>query len=370
MTAQTQVLLAVLANDAFDPLILLDTERRIIAANRAARDLFPEQAVIGSQIENLIDSPDLTDLLDCVDDPVFSECPEAQFQIDTRMFRARCNRTFTQDTLYLSLVMQDITQLLHLNRARRDMVANISHELRTPISAIRLLRDTLSRQKIGRKRRQKVLRKIGRELDTLQRIVEGMHDLAMIESGQAIMRLVATPIRQLVEDAVEHLDEQLEQRKLAVSIDVPEDLYALADPGQIGRVLANLVHNAIKVTPKKGHLGVCAYPGPRDTLTICVDDDGPGIPYEERARVFERFYQLEAARTTTPEDRSMVKRRGSGLGLSIARHIVEAHNGRIWVEDSRLGGARFCFTLPAATPPLPPSPAGQPDDESPADGDE
>ncbi len=334
-------LLALLNDSAYEPLILLDEDRRVVTANQAARSLLPETAITGGRIESLIDSPDLSELLDCViDDP---NCPEAQFKIGPRTYRARCTQVRAEGKTYIALAMQDISELMRLNRARRDMVANISHELRTPISAIRLLRDTLSRQRINRKQRDKVLRKIGRELDTLQRIVDGMHDLSMIESGQSIMKLQETSLLLLTAEAVDHLDEQIEDRRLEITIDIPESLYVLVDRTQMSRVLANLVHNAIKVTPKKGAIHIGGAPDASgQNATVCVEDSGPGIPPQERERIFERFYQLDESRS---------QGRGSGLGLSIARHIVEAHSGRIWVVESALGGARFCFTLLATEAP-------------------
>ncbi|MBN2469480.1 MAG: hypothetical protein JXN59_02055 [Anaerolineae bacterium] len=331
--------LALLVDYAYEPLILLDDTLRVIAANQVARDLLPETAIAGVQIQNLFDSPELEDLLNCALE--MPNCPESQMRFRGRYFRARCTRFTVEDQGYLALGMQDITHLLRLTRARRDMVANISHELRTPISAIRLLRDTLSRQNVSTKQQQKMLRKIGRELDTLQRIVDGMHDLSMIESGQSIMKLIEMPLVILVNEALEHLDEQIEARKVRISTSVPDDLRALVDPGQIGRVLANLIHNALKVTPKKGRIRVSAeLTMPGDAITVYIEDSGPGIPADERDRIFERFYQLDESRTA--------RLGGSGLGLSIARHIVEAHQGKIWVEASELGGARFCFTLLAA----------------------
>ncbi len=327
--------LALLADQAYDPLILLDDSRRVVAANSAARNLLPGAALIGGQIESLIPSPDLLELLDCM--AIHLHCPEAQFPLGGRTYRVRCNRLKVEGKTCYALALKDISELLKLNRARRDMVANISHELRTPISAIRLLRDTLTRQEVSKKHRDKILRKIGRELDTLQRIVDGMHDLSMIESGQAIMKLIDMPLSVLMDEALEHLDEQIEQREVDIERDIPDNLIVLVDTGQIGRVLGNLIHNALKVTPKKGKIRLTAHlDAERQMVTICVEDSGPGIPPEERDRIFERFYQLDAARS---------ERRGSGLGLSIAKHIIEAHQGRIWVEASTLGGARFCFML-------------------------
>lgn len=332
--------LALLVDHAYEPLILLDDTRCVVTANQTARTLLPESTIVGVQLDQMVDSPDLTELLDCV--TVHANCPEAQFRIGQSIYRARCSRFTLADQAYIALAMEDITELLRLNRARREMVANISHELRTPISAIRLLRDTLQRQGIGKKQRDKMLRKIGRELDTLQRIVDGMHDLSMIESGQSIMKLIEMPLYLLVDDALEHLDEQIDQKAIKVKMDVAEELYALMDPTQMGRVLANLIHNAIKAVAKKGTVQVSARLDlSQEALIVCIEDDGPGIPPDERNRIFERFYQIDEARTN---------RRGTGLGLSISRHIIEAHQGRIWVDASDLGGAKFCFTLLATQP--------------------
>ncbi|MFC1961047.1 sensor histidine kinase [Chloroflexota bacterium] len=333
--------LALLVDHAYEPLILLDDTRRVVAANQTARTLLPESAIVGAQLDQMIDNPDLTELLDCV--LIHSNCPEAQFRVGQSIYRARCNRFTMADQAYIALAMQDITELLRLNRARRDMVANISHELRTPISAIRLLRDTLQRQAVGKKQREKMLRKIGRELDTLQRIVDGMHDLSMIESGQSIMKLIEIPLYLLVDDALDHMDEQIDQKSVKIKKDVGENLYVLVDPDQMGRVLANLIHNAIKAISKKGTVRVSArLDVSQEAVVVCIEDNGPGIPPDERNRIFERFYQLDESRTS---------RRGTGLGLSISRHIIEAHQGRVWVDASDLGGAKFCFTLLAAPQP-------------------
>ncbi len=344
------MLQAVLADTAFEPLLLVDERYRVVSANRAARELFPNNDPIGQPVDALFDSPELIDLLACAQ--ADQGCPEGQFAAGNRFYRVRCKSLVADGEGYLALALMDITQLMRLNRARREMVANISHELRTPISAIRLLRDTLVYQELGKKRRRAILRKIGKQVDALQRIVDGMHDLAMIESGQAIMRLVETPLLALVHEALDHLDEEIERRKLEITVDISNKILVLVDPGQIGRVLTNLIHNAVKFTPKEGRIQISAASVPSstdsngnaegdDTIIVAVSDSGPGIPLEERERVFERFYQRDPARSEGG---------GSGLGLSIAKHIIEAHNGRIWIEDSPLGGACFCFTLPDASP--------------------
>ncbi len=325
-----------LADGAFEPLLLLDQDLRIVAANAAARAIF---ATIdeGDLVTDHVDDADLIEMLRCASRG--QSCPpEVQFTLEQDVYRARVGHTMHKNAPYLTLAMQDVTQLLRLNRARREMVANISHELRAPISTIRLLHDTLNLPSTGKKLRLSIMRKIGRQLDTLQRIVDDMHDLSMIESGQAIMRLVATPLAPLIHEALEHLDEQIQQRKLGVRVKTADDLFVLVDAPQITRVLVNLLDNAIKFTPKKGKIAIKACPNPDsdDTVLVCICDSGPGVPEEERERIFERFYQLDQARKIG---------RGSGLGLSITKHIIETHNGQVWVESSNLGGACVCFTL-------------------------
>ncbi len=326
-----------LIKGAFEPLMILDRNLTIIEANYPALDMFSDSSVIGSTFSDLLDDEELLEMLSCQANGDTCQ-PEIQFMFNNCVYRARCEMISSGGANYLALTMQDVTQLMRLNRARREMVANISHELRAPISTIRLLHETINRPGTGKKQRQSILRKIGRQIDALQRIVDDMHDLSMIESGQALMRLIATPLGPLIDDAMDYLDEQVSRRKLEVTLDVPDDLLVLVDVVQIERVLINLLDNAIKFSPKKGAVAIHAMPQPDDPEMVLVRicDSGPGIPPEERGRVFERFYQLDQARKIG---------KGSGLGLSIVKHIVEAHNGHVWIKDSDLKGTCMCFTL-------------------------
>jgi two-component system phosphate regulon sensor histidine kinase PhoR len=120
---------------------------------------------------------------------------------------------------------------------------------------------------------------------------------------------------------------------------VPRGLTALLDEEQVGRVLGNLLHNAVKFTPEGGIISISAEPQGSEDVCFCVADTGPGIPRDVQDRIFERFYKT---------DRSRSQGGGTGLGLAIARHIVEGHGGRIWVESTPGQGAKFYFTLPRA----------------------
>ncbi len=238
-----------------------------------------------------------------------------------------------------AVAIADVTELQRLGRARRDLVANISHELRTPLTNLTLAAETLRTGGLADKDlRRRLLGQIEAEVQTLGQLSQEMLDLAQIESGRVELRLVPTEVRALVKRGVKHLRGQAEAKGQQLTVVMAKDLIALADEEQAARVIGNLVHNAIKFTPAGGAITVQAEAAAGgDDVVISVADTGPGIPKDEQARIFERFYKADPARSTG----------GTGLGLAIARHIVEGHGGRIWVESTPGQGARFSFTLPS-----------------------
>lgn len=161
----------------------------------------------------------------------------------------------------------------------------------------------------------------------------------MIESGQAIVRMVDVPLMELVDEAIEHMRDQSALKEINLVRHVPEKLSVLCDRDLAKRVLVNLIHNAIKWSPEDETVTINASNG-GEMVTISVLDNGPGVPEEVVDRIFERFYQVDASRSGGG---------GSGLGLAICRHIVEAHGGSIWAESNKDGsGGRFLFTLLSA----------------------
>jgi two-component system phosphate regulon sensor histidine kinase PhoR len=237
-----------------------------------------------------------------------------------------------------AVAIEDVTELQRLGRARRDFVANLSHELRTPLANIGLaaqtLRDGATRDPILT---QRMLAQIQAQVQVLSQLSQEMMDLAQIESGQVLLKLVPAPVEPLMGRAVANLLPQAMLKAQHLSRMVPADLVALMDEQQVARVIGNLLHNAIKFTPDGGIISIFAEVVD-DDVQVCIADSGPGVPRDEQARIFERFYKQDRART----------RGGTGLGLAIARHIVEGHGGRIWVESNPGEGARFFFTLPKA----------------------
>lgn len=236
------------------------------------------------------------------------------------------------------VVMQDLTRLHQLQTMRQDFISNISHELRTPIASLRALVDTLSDGALDDPvAAHRFLRHMEVEVDALTQMVQELLDLARIESGKAALQLEAVPSVNLLRRATDRLRAQAERAELALRMDLEKELPAVhVDAGRVEQVLTNLIHNAIKFTPPGGTICISAIATDADTLTVKVKDTGVGIAPDDLPRVFERFYKADRARSGG----------GTGLGLAIAKHIVQAHGGRIWVE-SRLGqGSTFLFTLP------------------------
>jgi two-component system, OmpR family, phosphate regulon sensor histidine kinase PhoR len=236
------------------------------------------------------------------------------------------------------LSLEDQTDRLRLERVRRDFVANVSHELRTPLASVRLLIETLLSGALEEpETATRMLQQMLGEVDSITQLAQELLDLSMIESGQMPMQMTHANLHEIVDEQIVHYEALTQQRRIDVEDDVPIELAAEIDRKMIGRVLGNLIHNAIKFTPDRGRISITAVPS-GDQITVSVADNGAGIPAEDLPRIFERFYKVDRARGKS----------GTGLGLAIARHVVEAHGGRIWAESVEGKGATFYFTLPKA----------------------
>ena len=236
------------------------------------------------------------------------------------------------------LALEDQTDRLRLERVRRDFVANVSHELRTPLASVRLLIETLLNGALDDpETATRMLNQMLGEVDSITQLAQELLDLSMIESGQMPMQMQRASLQEIVDEQIVHYEAMTQQRAQRVEDHVPDDLMVEVDRKMIGRVLGNLIHNAIKFTPDRGRISIEAA-ADEDKVKLSVADTGVGIPAEDLPRIFERFYKVDRARGKS----------GTGLGLAIARHVVEAHGGRIWAESVEGKGATFYFTVPKA----------------------
>lgn len=256
------------------------------------------------------------------------------------------------------VIIQDLSRIRRLETVRRDFISNVSHELRTPLASLKALTETLRDGALeDPPAAERFLNSMETEIDALTQMVQELLELSRIESGQAALRLRAAAAAEIVVPPVERLQAQAERAELTLTLELAGDTPpVLADVERVQLVVTNLVHNAIKFTPPGGSITVRSRTG-RDgdipssarqtrplvsggwpVVIVDVIDSGAGIPARDLPRVFERFYKADRARGSG----------GAGLGLSIARHLVESHGGHIWVESREGVGSTFSFSLPAA----------------------
>ncbi len=222
---------------------------------------------------------------------------------------------------------------------RRQVIAAVSHDLRTPLTSLQLLAQALNDDLVDPATARKYVTSMGANVRALSTLVDDLFEFSRLNAGDFAWTTQAVPLAGIVAEMLEAIRLEAETRQVAVRTEIASDLRpAQANPEQLGRVLANLLTNAIRHTPPDGSVLVRAHQRD-DSAEIEVSDTGEGIAPADQPRIFEPFYRggNEAARTTS----------GNGLGLAIARTIVEAHGGRIWLADEHTG-TRICFTLPFA----------------------
>ena len=237
---------------------------------------------------------------------------------------------------YLVLI-QDLTEMHHLQTVRQDFVANVSHELRTPLASLRALTDTLIDGALDDPpAAQHFLKQIEVEVDSMNQVVQELLDLSLLEAGKSPLTRDSITPYDLIVPTVERLQPQATKAQVGLQVDVPTMLPLFnVDVLKLQLVTINLMQNAIKFTPSGGEIRVSAIEQ-NGSIIVTVKDNGVGIADEDLGRIFERFYKSDRARAGG----------GTGLGLAIAKHIVQAHNGQIWVEHNEQRGSKFSFSVP------------------------
>jgi signal transduction histidine kinase len=234
--------------------------------------------------------------------------------------------------------------LMAADRARRQLLADVSHELMTPLAAIRGYVETMTMAdiNISEATRARYLKIVADESERLEHIVGDLLDLARVEGGGGTWKREAVPVEAMFERVQQRhqrvLDEKLQKLEWEIAAGAQT---TWGDPNRLEQVLQNLAANAIRHTPQGGTVRLAASPIPGGIL-LAVDDTGPGIPEEHLSRVFDRFYKVDDSRTGTSQPS------GSGLGLSIVHAIVTRHGGKVTATNRPSGGARFEVFLPAA----------------------
>jgi two-component system phosphate regulon sensor histidine kinase PhoR len=332
-----------------DGVLLLDGAGRLLVANPAARSWFglPDDLRPGLPLRRVLGVPQVAALAEQAAEsraPVVGNVTVVFPEARTLALRA-FPLADRGPTGRIVVTMSDITQRRRLEVLRRDFVANASHELKTPVAAVRALAETLltalpEDPEAGRR----FAERIGREAERLDVLVRDLLDLSRVERGTLDVEPV--DLVGLAKEVVGGYGDRAEERRIKLRTELQPQVSMRGDRAQLGLLLSNLVDNALRYTPAKGT--VCVRLDATESRAVLqVTDTGEGIPAGELPRVFERFYRVDKARARETG--------GTGLGLAIVRHVAESHGGTVRV-DSELGrGSTFTVTLPVAGPPAPPA---------------
>ena len=241
----------------------------------------------------------------------------------------------------LFLVYSNVRREAHLSRLKSDFVANVSHELKTPLALIRLFAETLELRRVPTEEKaHQYYRVINKESQRLTQLINNILDFSRIEAGRKEYRFAPTNVGRIVSEVVEAYRFQIEQQGFELKVDVAPDLPDVdADSEALGQALLNLVNNAIKYSREVKSLSLSVR-REGDKVLIAVADRGIGVPKGEHKKIFEKFYRGEA---------SLVhETKGSGLGLSLVEHIMDAHGGSVEIESAPGKGSTFTLALPVA----------------------
>lgn len=328
--------LSVILSQMSDGIILIDSGGNITVVNEAAKEIFQisEESAVGRTFIEAVHDYELHGLVSkCIE--AKKECAGSVEIGGTKQFLMAIATPLEGGGCLL--LLQNLTELKRLDAVKRDLSANISHELRLPIASVKALAETLAQGAIDDPSVAKeFLEQINAETDRLAQMVQELGDLSRIESGQTPLVKRKIGIGETVTRAAERIKPQADRAGLSINIDIASNLPTVAaDRDRIEQALVNLLHNSIKFTPPGGGITISAISS-GDSLQVSVADSGVGIPTDDLPRIFERFYKADRARSGG----------GTGLGLAIVKHIIEAHGGKVWAQSVEGKGATFTFTLP------------------------
>ena len=334
----------------YDPVIVTDSDGLVTRTNPAAERLFgPRETTTGKPIDQVARDirigQAVTDVLRS-ERVVASEGAGAvvPWAVDggQRAFRVRSTPMRDADDHLVGAVtlLEDVTHLSEISRLKSEFIAAASHELRTPLTSLQMGIHLLFEGSLGpmTERQQRVVQVCRDDATRLDRLMRELLDLSKIESGDTAPVRARVRASTLAHDAAESVRMQADARKVSLQVEMPADLPdVFADRQQIQRVIINLLTNAIRATPAGGTITVRGTQRGGE-VAFSVVDTGAGIPREYLSRIFEPFVQVP----NSPQG-------GSGLGLTIARRIVEAHGGRLTVQSEHGRGSTFSFTVPVDT---------------------
>lgn len=319
---------------------LIAADGRIRASNATLDGMAPGGRALGL---TLLETTRQAELAEAARRALEGSPKRIEIQLGQRTWIANVTPLLRGEVLVL---LRDVTDARMAESTRRDFVANASHELRTPVSAIAGAAETLLSGAMDDPTQARTfVEMIARNAERLARLTNDLLDLSRIESRQWPVKLEPVSVEGTARRAVEVCSEPARRKRIDLRVEVPEGTYVLADARALEQVLVNLLDNAVKYTPDGGRATVTAAPAPADRIEIAVADNGQGIERHHLPRLFERFYRVDPGRARGSG--------GTGLGLAIVKHLVQMQAGDISV-DTGSGGTTFRVRLPRAAVPVAP----------------
>ena len=325
--------------------IAIDTEERIVSINRAAAQLFENEPsnCRDKSIQEVIRSPALQQFIRrALNNPHPAEEDIIVYQNEERVIDVKSSPLVDAAQLQIGtlVVFNDVTQLRRLENMRRDFVANVSHEIKTPLTAIKGFVETLQQGNVEKaKEKERFLGIIQKHVDRLNAIVEDLLTLSRIEQedeGKEI-DFQQVKIEAIFQAAIQLCRPKAEEKKIRINLDCEKETSAIFDPTLIEQAVVNLLDNALKYSEPQSTVLLKSHQQNSEVI-ISVQDHGIGIAQKHLPRLFERFYRVDKSRSR--------KEGGTGLGLAIVKHIAKAHGGHVAVESKIGEGSRFSIHLP------------------------
>ena len=317
-----------------ESVIIVDHDRRVVLVNRKAREAFgiQEQNISGKRIREFVQHQELLEML--------AENLSAPSRAELTLEDGRVlNAQFTPiPEIGMAVTMQDITHLKELDRIKSDFVNTVSHDLRSPLTAILGYVELLERVGPVNEQQREFIRRVHISVNNITSLINDLLDLGRIEAGFDARKEIM-PFSAIIHYAVDGIKGRADEKKQTMILDVPDDLpEVLGNPVRLKQMISNLIANAIKYTAQGGKVKIIAH-AEGEQIILQVIDTGPGIPPTDLPYIFDKFYRASNIQADTP---------GTGLGLAIVKSIVENHLGRIWVESALGKGTAFTIVLPIA----------------------
>lgn len=331
--------------------MMIDRDGKIVLLNRSGEDIlgFSAQELLGKKFDEAKQQFDFTQLIqECIDLREHIRDEMIFYYPSERILEINLSPISLSDDEYAGtlIVLHDITAVRRLERMRSEFVANVSHELKTPIAAVKGFAETLLAGALNDKETAKsFLQIIFDESERLNRLIGDILELSKIESKRIPLQFSPIPLHDFVSNCLNVMNAEAKKKSIELEMQVDQTLYIEADEDRLRQILINLLSNGINYTPEGGKVKIKAdsIPGEKDgaeneRVRLTISDTGIGIPKKDLPRIFERFYRVDKARSRSSG--------GTGLGLSIVKHLVELHKGTIRVESEVGMGSKFIIEMP------------------------